>query len=115
MKIVLEKVRPFEDAAWSIRGSAELLTEAAALLYSRLAVHKNDQVPLSEAVLFHLAHLLDTVAGSMRRHDDLPHAVVSAATDIAYYVTVNPNMATIVLPSKAPVPAPLTLREKKAS
>jgi hypothetical protein len=102
-----------ERTAWSIRGNPELLTKAAAVLFNRLARRENEPLPLPQTVIFHLAHLLDTVAVSMRRRDDLPHAVVSAVTEIAYSVRAQPGIASMSPPAEAPVPD--ALREGKAS
>ena len=111
MTIPQHDVVSTEVSPWSIRGSARYLDAASEILQGQLT--RRPQAPSANALpanlVMELAHLFDAVAEALRRRVELPHPVVSAVTDLAWSLTVDPPRETVRLltpPVSAPTAAP---------
>jgi hypothetical protein len=90
---VAEAGNDLRAATWGVHGDHDLLVEAARILRYGHGLGVFRSHPPGEPALFGLARLLDALAFSLHRGDEVHHIVVSGAMEIARHVT------TYLLPS----------------
>ena len=73
-------------ATWGVHGDYDLLVEAARILRYGLESGVFRSHPPGEYALFGLARLLDALAFSLHRGNEVHHTVVSGAMEIAHHV-----------------------------